>query len=142
MIRIVGMVAFLAAVPCYGQLGWMNPGTLAEKLASPEPASYGQWVVMPVVVNIAGNSFDALSSWKQPESNKFLMEKSGPYQNKFYRNSLQKKALMVGSVAAISLAVGYKWPRTRRFLGLLNGSFGVTFTGVAISNIVRNPYYR
>ena len=142
MMKMFSMLAVLAVLPCYGQPRWMNPKKLAEKIVSSEPASYSQWVIMPVVANIAGNSFDALSSWKQPEANKFLAQTSGTYRNKFYRDSLGKKAALVGGVAAVSLAVGYKWPRTRRFLGVVNGAYGVTYTGVAISNIARNPYYR
>ena len=142
MMKAISMLAVLAALPCYGQLRLTNPKRLAEKIISNDHASYSQWVIMPVVANIAGNSFDALSSWKQPESNKFLAEKSGLYQNKFYKNSLEKKAAFVGGFVAISLVVGYRWPRTRRFLGVMNGAYGVTYTGVAISNIARNPYYR
>ena len=101
-----------------------------------------KWVHAGVAAQLAGNTADFATSWKQPEATKWLQETSGPYQGRFYRRGAAGKIAVSGCVTAVSYLVAWKWPKSRKYVGILNLSLGATFGGVAASNYIRNPYFR
>jgi hypothetical protein len=100
------------------------------------------WINAGVAVQTLGNSLDWATSWKQPEANSFLAQAGGPYAGDLYRTGTPRKFGIGAGVTAASYLVGWKWPRTRKAVGILNLVLGGVWTGAALSNVARNPYYR
>ena len=100
------------------------------------------WVHAGVSVQVAGSFADWATSWKQPEGNHSLAESRGPYAGKFYRSGTAQKLGLGAGLAAISYVIGWKWPKARKYVGVFNMAVGGGFGGAAVSNVVRNPYYK
>ncbi len=119
---------------------WLVFATAARCQEPPNPS---MWPVhFGVTLQIAGNTFDGLTSWKQAEQTRWLADQSGMYQGHFYRSGAAKKALLSSIIVAASYPIALRWPKTRKYVALVNGVLGATWTGVAVSNVVRNPYFR
>ncbi len=127
---IIWLIAALVFVTC------MSPWLRAEEpwLTRPTPMST---VVLASVCMNGGNLADGLTSWKQPESTKWLAT-----DGKFYRHGARNKMLVSGVVTGALMVVAWKWPRVRRIVIVFNLAMGATFYGAAANNIARNPYYR
>jgi hypothetical protein len=113
--------------------------------SSPKDASGAtswHWVHAGVALQVAGSFGDWATSWKQPEGNGFLADSSGRYAGRFYRTGTARKAAFSGGLAAMSYVVAWKWPKTRKYLGVFNMTVGAGFGAAAISNVIRNPYYK
>ncbi len=93
-------------------------------------------------MQVAGNFADWATSWKQPEGNSLLAQSSGTYTGRFYRTGTVRKGLLSGGVALLSYAVAWKFPKTRKFVGVFNMSMGAAFSAAALENIRENPYYK
>jgi hypothetical protein len=100
------------------------------------------WVHAGVATQIGGNFADIATSWKQPEATAWLTTQSGPYAGRFYRTGIERKLGLSAGITAVSYAIAWKWPRTRKWVGLLNMVEGGTWGAVAASNYIRNPYFR
>jgi hypothetical protein len=100
------------------------------------------WVNVGVAAEVMGNSLDWATSWKQPEGNQLLAQQSGNYTGELYRTGTNRKIAVAGSLAIVSYAIGWKWPKLRKYVGIFDMVSGATWTGVAFSNVARNPYYR
>jgi hypothetical protein len=100
------------------------------------------WVHSGTVFQISGSFADWATSWKQPEGNSSLTESSGTYQGRFYRTAVARRAAFSAGLAAASYAIGWKWPKARRLVGVFNMTVGSGFAAAAISNAIRNPYYK
>ena len=101
-----------------------------------------QWVHAGVALQAAGSFGDWATSWKQPEGNSLLAESGGRYAGRFYRSGTVQKAAFSGGLALVSYAVAWKWPKTRKFVGIFNMTVGAGFGAAAVSNVIRNPYYK
>jgi hypothetical protein len=101
-----------------------------------------QWVHTGVAMQVAGSFGDWATSWKQPEGNRLMAESGGRYAGTFYRSGTATKAGLSAGLAALSYAVAWKWPKTRKFVGAFNMAVGAGFGFAAVSNVVRNPYYK
>ena len=108
--------------------------------ASPSPSWL--WVHTGVAMQLAGSFGDWATSWKQPEGNQLLAEPGGKYAGRFYRTGTVNKVALSAGLAAVSYAIAWKWPKTRKYVGVFNMSVGAGFGAAAISNVVRNPYYK
>jgi hypothetical protein len=100
------------------------------------------WVHTGVAMQVAGSFGDWATSWKQPEGNQWLAQSGGQYAGRFYRTGTANKVAVSAGLAAVSYAVAWKWPKTRKYVGVFNMSVGAGFGAAAISNVVRNPYYK
>ncbi|MGP8246291.1 MAG: hypothetical protein ACLQVN_17445 [Bryobacteraceae bacterium] len=100
------------------------------------------WVHGTVAAHIMAAALDGLSSWKQAESNPLYAEAAGPQTGRFYRTGAARLAGITLSIGAVSEAVGWLKPSWRRYVGALNAGAAAAHEGVAVSNLVRNPYYR
>jgi hypothetical protein len=89
-----------------------------------------------------GNSLDWAISWKQPEGNSLLAQTGGQYSGDLYRTGTHRKIAVAGGLALVSYALGWKWPKLRKYVGIFDMVSGATWTGVAFSNVARNPYYK
>ena len=108
--------------------------------ASPSPSWL--WVHTGVAMQVAGSFSDWATSWKQPEGNQLLAEPGGQYKGRFYRTGTVNKVALSAGLAAVSYAIAWKWPKARKYVGVFNMSVGAGFGSAAISNVVRNPYYK
>jgi hypothetical protein len=122
------------------------PSQASQSLARPgvAPAHEKQswtWVHVGVAVQVAGNLVDCASSWKQPEGNSLLAQSSGAYQGKFYTGALASKSAVSAGLVAASYAIGKKWPKARKFVGIFNVGVGGAFAAAGVSNLVRNPAF-
>ena len=124
-------IGAFAAVPCRAQE--TNPYS--------HPDSWW-WVTSGVTMQAAGSFADWATSWKQPEGNSFLAQSSGAYTGRFYRSGTVRKGLLSGGIALVSYAVAWKFPKTRKFVGMFNMSVGAGFAAAALRNIEDNPYYK
>ena len=114
--------------------------TSAETSASPSPSWL--WVHTGVATQVAGSFADWATSWKQPEGNQLLAESGGQYAGRFYRTGTVNKVALSAGLAVVSYAIAWKFPRTRKFVGVFNMSVGAGYGAAAVSNVVRNPYYK
>jgi hypothetical protein len=119
-------------------------GTAAAQAPNvqPSPNPTWNWINAGVGIQVLGNSLDWATSWKQPEANSLLANTSGQYTGQLYRTGSYRKAGVSGGLTVVSYLVGWKWPRTRKWVGILNMSLGGMWAGIAFSNVARNPYYR
>jgi hypothetical protein len=108
--------------------------------ASPSPSWL--WVHTGVAMQVAGSFADWATSWKQPEGNQLLAQPSGPYAGRFYRSGTANKVAISGGLVVVSYAIAWKWPKTRKYVGVFNMAVGAGFGSAAISNVARNPYYK
>jgi hypothetical protein len=99
------------------------------------------WVHAGTAVQIGGNFADIATSWKQPEATAWLTTQTGPYTGRFYRTGIERKLGLSVGITAISYLIGYKWPHTRKYVGMINMVEGGTWAAVATSNYIRNPYF-
>src|SRR5262245_30710572 len=130
------------AVPTAGFSG-LNASHVAETSRQVHSTSTSWlWVNCGVATQVAGSFADWATSWKQPERNQLLAESSGPYQGRFYRQGTIRKIGLSAGVAAVSYMIALKWPKTRKYVGIFNMSFGAGYGAAAISNVIRNPYYK
>jgi len=109
------------------------------------PAAKGDsllWVHTGVAVQWAGTFSDWATSWKQPEGNPLLAQSGGQYAGRFYRTGTELKFALAGGITLASYAIAWKWPTTRKFVGILNMAMGGSFAAQAIRNAVVNPYYQ
>ena len=111
-------------------------------LASPAKPQAWWWVHAGVALQVAGNLADVATSWKQPEGNSWLAQSSGPYAGKFYTSGALKKTLLSVCLASASYAIAYKWPKTRRLVGIFNMTVGAGFAAEAANNLAQNPNLR
>ena len=95
------------------------------------------WVHAGVAVQIGGNFADIATSWQQPEATRWLAT-----NGRFERNGVTAKLGLSAGIALASYAIAWKWPKTRKWVGLLNMVEGGTWGAVAASNYIRNPYFR
>ena len=93
-------------------------------------------------MQVAGSFADWATSWKQPEGNSLLAQSSGTYAGRFYRTGTVRKGLLSGGIALVSYAVAWKFPKTRKFVGMFNMSAGAGFAAADFRNIEVNPYYK
>jgi hypothetical protein len=93
-------------------------------------------------MQLAGSFGDWATSWKQPEGNQLLAEPDGTYAGRFYRTGTVNKVALSAGLVAVSYAVAWKWPKARKYVGVFNMAVGAGFGSAAISNVVRNPYYK
>jgi hypothetical protein len=100
------------------------------------------WVHTGVAMQVAGSFADWATSWKQPEGNQLLAESGGQYAGRFYRTGTVNKVALSAGLAAVSYAVACKWPKMRKYVGVFNMSVGAGYGAAAVSNVVRNPYYK
>lgn len=100
------------------------------------------WVHSGVTMQLAGTFSDWATSWKQPEGNQWLAQSGGAYAGKFYRAGTAKKFGLAVGLSVVSYAVAWKWPKTRRFIGVFNMTMGGAFAAAAVRNAVENPYYK
>ena len=130
-----------------------QPGKLASKpaalkriattLSPPNKNKTMGSVGMAIGVHLTGHLIDGLTSWKQPEGNPLLATKTGPQAGHFYREGVNRKMLMGGSAAVLTLILAKKYPKLRPVLVWANVGAGVGFATVGgLGNIIRNPYYR
>jgi hypothetical protein len=108
--------------------------------SSPSPSWL--WVNSGVATQVAGSFADWATSWKQPEGNQLLAQPDGPYAGRFYRTGTVNKVAFSAGLAALSYVVAWKWPHSRKYVGVFNMAVGAGFGAAAISNVVRNPYYK
>jgi hypothetical protein len=108
--------------------------------AASAPSWY--WVHAGVAAELLGNGLDWATSWKQPEGNQLLAETGGRYSGDLYRVGTARKASTAVGLAVVSYAIAWRWPRTRKWVGVFDLGMGAWFVGVAASNVARNPYYR
>ena len=120
-------------------LVWRAHGK-AQTAPSPNPS--WNWINVGVAAEAMGNSLDWATSWKQPESNSLLAQTGGQYSGELYRTGTNRKIAVAGGLALVSYAIGWKWPKLRKYVGIFDMVSGATWTGVAFSNVARNPYYR
>lgn len=100
------------------------------------------WIHTGVTMQLAGSFSDWATSWKQPEGNAWLTESGGRYEGRFYRSATIKRATFSSGLALASYVIAWKWPKTRKFLGTFNMTVGAGLASAAVSNVVRNPYYK
>lgn len=140
------MIALLMTCAAGSAQDFVSPGTSFVRSAPPATERSGSgswlWVHAGIAVQVAGSFADWATSWKQPEGNQWLAESGGPYAGKFYRSGLTQKAGLTAGIAVVSYAVAWKWPKARKYVGIFNMAAGAGFAGAAISNVVRNPYYK
>jgi hypothetical protein len=108
--------------------------------ASPSPSLL--WVHAGVAMQVAGSFADWATSWKQPEGNQLLAQSGGQYAGRFYRTGTVDKVAISAGLAAVSYAIAWKWPKARKYVGVFNMAAGAGLGSAAISNVVRNPYYK
>ena len=108
----------------------------------PSPSPSWLWVHTGVAMQVAGSFGDWATSWKQPEGNQWLAQSNGPYAGRFYRTGTVNKLALGAGLAAVSYAIAWKWPKARKYVGVFNIAVGAGFGSAAISNVVRNPYYK
>ena len=125
------VIGAFAAFPCLAQE--TNPYS--------HPDSWW-WVTSGVTMQVAGSLADAATSWKQPEGNSMLADSSGPYTGRFYRAGLARKGLLCAGVAAVSIVIAKKFPRTRKLVGLFNMTIGAGYGAAAFRNTQVNPYFK
>jgi hypothetical protein len=89
-----------------------------------------------------GHFSDWATSWRQPELNPWLAEKTGPYTGQLYRAGTYRKAGTVAVFAGLSYLAAWRYPKARKWIGWISGGSGVAALGMAVSNVIRNPYYR
>ena len=136
------------AIACHAGYAqeFLSPGpSYASSLrAAPEtsPSPSLLWVHAGVAMQVAGSFADWATSWKQPEGNSLMAEPGGQYAGRFYRTGTANKVAVSAGLAAVSYAIAWKWPKARRYVGVFNMSVGAGFGAAAISNTVRNPYYK
>lgn len=109
--------------------------------APAKPVSWW-WVHAGTALLLAGTSADVASSWKQPEGNPWLTQKSGPYKGLFYTSGAVKKSLLSAGLVSASYVLAKRWPKARRFVGMFDMTIGAALTGVAANNVVQNPNLR
>jgi len=100
------------------------------------------WIHTGVAVQVAGSFADWATSWKQPEGNQGLAQSGGQYAGTFYRSGTVRKAALSGGLAVVSYVMAWKWPKARKYIGVFNMAVGGGFGAAAVSNVVRNPYYK
>jgi hypothetical protein len=100
------------------------------------------WVHAGVTAQLAGSFADWATSWKQPEGNSLLAQSGGQYAGRFYRTGTAIKFGIAGGVTAVSYLVAWKWPKTRKYVGIFNLTMGGGFAAQAVRNVKDNPYYQ
>jgi hypothetical protein len=93
-------------------------------------------------MQVAGSFADWATSWKQPEGDAMLAQSSGTYAGRFYRTGAMRKGALTGGIALLSYAVAWKFPKTRKFVGIFNFSLGAGYAAEAVRNAEVNPYYK
>ena len=106
-------------------LVWCAHGK-AQTAPSPNPS--WNWINVGVAAEAMGNSL--------------LAQTGGQYSGELYRTGTNRKIAVAGGLALVSYAIGWKWPKLRKYVGIFDMVSGATWTGVAFSNVARNPYYR
>ena len=146
-------VGVLAGVPCRAQSNsYVQPSSGSQPNSS-LASSYSRvnehshpdswwWVTSGVTMQVAGSFADWATSWKQPEGNSLLAQSSGTYAGRFYRTGTARKGLFAGGIALVSYAVAWKFPKTRKLVGIFNMSVGAGLAAAALRNIEDNPYYK
>jgi len=124
-------IGVLAGVPCRAQ----------DSVSNSHPDSWW-WITSGVTAQAAGSLADLATSWKQPEGNSMLAQSSGPYAGKFYRTGAIEKGLLAAGIGVLSYAIGKRFPRARKFVGVFDMSIGTGFTAAAIRNLEVNPYFK
>ena len=89
-----------------------------------------------VIAHAAGTAADAYSNWKFQEANPLLRERSGPYAGTFHKRGVLVKAGLFTGIAVTTELIAWKVPKLRRAMGIINGTLGATYTGIAIRNVV------
>ena len=141
-------VVVFAGVPCRAQLSsYVQPNSYVQPSSNSHLNSYSHpdswWCVTSgVTMQVAGSFADWATSWKQPEGNSLLAQSSGTYAGRFYRTGTARKGLLSGGIALVSYAVAWKFPKTRKYVGMFNMSAGAGFAAAALRNIEVNPYYK
>ena len=133
LLRCAFAAGVLAWIPCQAQQ--FNSST------APHSDSWW-WVTTGVTVQVAGSFADWATSWKQPEANSLLAQPSGTYAGRFYRTGTVRKGLFSGGIALLSYAIAWKFPKTRKFVGVFNMAAGTGFAAAALRNVQENPYYK
>ena len=100
------------------------------------------WVHVGVTAQLAGTFADWATSWKQPEGNSLLQQSGGQYAGRFYRSGTAVKFGIAGAVTGVSYIIAWKFPKTRKYIGIFNGAMGAGFAAQAFRNIADNPYYK
>lgn len=133
---IINLLIWLAGALLFAAL-------MAPHLRAEERKPLGmKWVHASVAAQLLGNAADCASSWKQRELNPWLQEPGGVYRGDFYRAGLSKKVGISIGVTALSYFVAKKYPKLRKYVVISNVSLGATWGGVAMRNVIVNPYYR
>jgi hypothetical protein len=117
-------------------------GLRASTETSPSPSPSWLWVHTGVATQVAGSFADWATSWKQPEGNQLLAQSGGPYAGRFYRTGTVNKIALSAGLAVVSYAIAWKFPRTRKYVGVFNMAVGAGYGAAAVSNVIRNPYYK
>ena len=142
------IVAGLVMAPLSGRAQEMfapaasNVSGLRVTTGESSPSPSWQWVHAGVAMQVAGSFGDWATSWKQPEGNQLLTESSGPYVGRFYRTGTVNKIALSAGLVVVSYAIAWKFPRARKFVGVFNMAVGAGYGAAAVSNVVRNPYYK
>jgi hypothetical protein len=102
---------------------------LALPLAAQDSPQSWWWVHGGLAVYAAGTAADATTSYGYPEENG-LLRQNGTFGT---RGAVLKLAAF-GATAAVSYTLGWKWPKMRRALGIIDGACGVTFGVMAVRN--------
>ena len=71
-----------------------------------------------------------------------MAEPGGRYGGTFYRSGTVHKAGLSAGLAVVSYAVAWKWPKARKYIGVFNMAVGAGYGAAAVSNVIRNPYYK
>jgi hypothetical protein len=134
------LTKFLMAVLMVGAFAGVR--CQAQELNSYSHQDSMWWVTSGVTMQVAGSFADWATSWKQPEGNSLLAQPSGEYSGRFYRTGTARKGLLSGGIALVSYAIAWKFPKTRKFVGVFNMSVGAGFAVAAFRNAENNPYYK
>ena len=95
------------------------------------------WVHAGVATQIGGNFADIATSWQQPEATLWLAT-----NGRFERHGVACKLGISAGITAASYLIAWRWPRSRKCVGIINLFEGGTWGAVAASNYIRNPYFR
>jgi len=142
---LLTMVGLVIACDTGRAQNFVSPGMSAVRSVAPEPKEESQswlWLHAGVAVQVAGSFADWATSWKQPEGNPWLAQAGGQYAGTFYRSGTARRAGLSGGLAVVSYALAWKWPQARKYIGVFNMVVGGGFGAAAVSNVVRNPYYK
>jgi len=109
--------------------------------AAPETSPPIVAVVHAVSPCSAGSFADWATSWKQPEGNQLLTQSSVRTPAGFYRTGTVNKVAL-SAARRRQLRHRMEMAQGRKYVGVFNMSVGAGFGSAAISNVIRNPYYK